>query len=255
MTSPNYGAAAPRGGYGYGYGGGLFGRGFFGGLFGAGLLGLFLGRGLFGGLGGSGSLLGLLIQIGLLILLAKWAIRRFSGAQPRFAGGLFGAPGGSYPGGAAYSAYGTGAGPGPGGRPLAVQSEDLSAFEWLLQESQTAFGAEDLDRVRRVSTPEMASYFAEQIAQNARRGLVNKLADVRLLKGDVSEAWQDGSGEYATVAMRFSLLDWTVDRTSGELVEGDPRTPQEAAEVWTFRRDFGSGPRGWKISAIQQAVG
>jgi predicted lipid-binding transport protein (Tim44 family) len=50
--------------------------------------------------------------------------------------------------------------------------------------------------------------------------------------------------------MRFSLIDVTTDKATGRGVEGDPSTPQEATEVWTFRRDQG-GP--WKISAIQQA--
>jgi predicted lipid-binding transport protein (Tim44 family) len=73
---------------------------------------------------------------------------------------------------------------------------------------------------------------------------------VKLLQGDVAESWREQGREYATVAMRFGLRDWTTDRATGRVVEGDPDRPTEATEVWTFVR-----PRGgnWLLSAIQRA--
>jgi predicted lipid-binding transport protein (Tim44 family) len=76
---------------------------------------------------------------------------------------------------------------------------------------------------------------------------VNRVSDVKLLQGDLAEAWRESNSEYATVAMRFSLNDTMVDRASGRVVEGGP---QEVTETWTFRRTS-SGP--WILSAIQQA--
>ena len=78
---------------------------------------------------------------------------------------------------------------------------------------------------------------------------MNRIDDVRLLQGDLAEAWRENGADYATVAMRFRLTDTTVDRASGRIVPGDPSTPTEAVEVWTFRRERG-GP--WRLSAIQQ---
>ena len=46
----------------------------------------------------------------------------------------------------------------------------------------------------------MLSYFAEELTQNASRGVVNKISDVKLLQGDLSEAWREGYDDYATVA-------------------------------------------------------
>jgi len=94
----------------------------------------------------------------------------------------------------------------------------------------------------------MLNYFTGDITNNQRRGVVNKVSSVKLVQGDLSEAWREGATDYATVAMRFSLIDRTVDRTSGRLVEGSEQ-PQEVTEVWTFRRDGGSA---WRLSAIQQ---
>src|SRR5262249_1002748 len=73
------------------------------------------------------------------------------------------------------------------------------------------------------------------------------VSDVKLLQGDLAEAWREGDTDYATVAMRFSLNDETVDRDSGRVVQGGP---DEATEVWTFMRVRGGH---WLVSAIQQA--
>jgi predicted lipid-binding transport protein (Tim44 family) len=60
----------------------------------------------------------------------------------------------------------------------------------LLGDIQSAFSAEDLPALRGALTPEMLSYFSEQLADNASRGLVNRVTDVILLQGDLSEAWR-----------------------------------------------------------------
>ena len=86
------------------------------------------------------------------------------------------------------------------------------------------------------------------LADNKARNEINKVSDVKLLQGDLAEAWREGDTDYASVAMRFSLIDKTVDRTSGRLVAGS-ETPTEATEVWTFLRPRGAS---WELSAIQQ---
>ena len=70
---------------------------------------------------------------------------------------------------------------------------------------------------------------------------------MRLEQGDLAEAWREGVVDYATVAMRFSLTDRMIDRTSGRTVEGGE--PAEVTELWTFMRSRGGG---WLLSAIQQ---
>jgi predicted lipid-binding transport protein (Tim44 family) len=84
------------------------------------------------------------------------------------------------------------------------------------------------------------------LAANASTGVVNKISDVKLLQGDLAEAWREGDTDYATVAMRYSLVDQMVERDSGRVVQGGP---DEAAEVWTFMRVRGGH---WLVSAIQQ---
>ena len=92
----------------------------------------------------------------------------------------------------------------------------------------------------------MLSYFSEDLATNASKGVVNRISDVKLLQGDLAEAWREGDTDYATVAMRYSLNDQMLDRDSGRVVEAGP---DEATEVWTFQRARGGN---WLVSAIQQ---
>jgi predicted lipid-binding transport protein (Tim44 family) len=257
MTQPGQpGSAASRAPSTSPAGGGFFNRpGFLGGMFagflGAGLLGMLFGNGLMGGLGGFASILGLILQVALVVIVGRllwtWWQRR---SQPAMASGP--ALRDHTPASPAASIFGGGgSGPAPAARAsgtdeVGLTPEDFNAFERVLDEVQTAYGAEDLGRLRSVAAPEMASYFSEELAANASKGVVNRVSEVKLLQGDLAEAWREGEADYATVAMRYSLNDQTLDRESGRVVEGGPG---EATEIWTFMRRRGGR---WLLSAIQQ---
>ena len=233
---------------------GWFGNrgGFLGGLVGAGLIGMLLGYGLFGGLGGLGSILGLILQVALVVLLLRFAIGWWQRRnQPAYAGAAPVPPLRRDAGGPAYTPAGGGASPGAarGREQVPVTQADLDQFERTLGEVQRAYGARDLAALDRVATPEVVGLLAEELGQDERRGVVNHIADVKLLQGDVAESWREARAEYATVAMRFSLRDWSTD-AAGRVVEGDPERPTEATELWTFARERGAP---WRLAAIQQA--
>jgi predicted lipid-binding transport protein (Tim44 family) len=262
QPSAQPGLGQPSGGL---FGGrGLFGGGLFGGLaagfLGAGLFGLLFGHGMFGGLGGIFSFLGLIFQIGLIAFLAMFVWRYFQRrSQPAYAGGnpmYRDAPAGSGLGSGLGSGVGLGlggsrtpAGPAQRSDTVGITGIDYDSFERTLGDVQAAYSNEDIGALRAKVTPEMLSYFSEDLAQNASRGVINRVSDVKLVNGDLSEAWREGGTDYATVAMRFSLHDWMIDRTTGQVVDGDPSRPQQVTEFWTFRRSLG-GP--WMLSAIQQ---
>jgi predicted lipid-binding transport protein (Tim44 family) len=233
-------------------GGGFFNRpgmGMLGGLaagfLGAGLLGMLFGGGMFGGLGGLSSIIGLVLQIGLIIIVVRlamsWWQRRHETASA-YAGGPAGP--------AAPSSFrtATGFGLGSGSAPLEIVPGDYEAFERLLGEIQDAWSNEDVARLHTLATPEMVSYFTRDLDQNRARNVVNKVFGTKLLQGDLAEAWREGETDFASVAMRYSLVDKTLDRTTGRLVEGSDQ-PMEVTEVWTFLRPRGSN---WELSAIQQ---
>jgi predicted lipid-binding transport protein (Tim44 family) len=193
---------------------------------------------------GFASILGLVLQVVLIVIVARllfvWWQRRnvpapaYAAAHPatgqsfRGLGGMFGANA-------------------PAGEPLTIGKSDYDAFERLLGEIQSAYSAEDINALRSKVTPEMLSYFSEQLAENASHGVVNRIDDVRLEQGDLAEAWREDAVEFATVAMRLSLTDRVIDRATGRTIEGGE--PGEVTELWTFMRVRGGD---WLLSAIQQ---
>jgi predicted lipid-binding transport protein (Tim44 family) len=251
-VSPGY-----AGGRSSGFMSGGFMPGLMGGLIGAGIGGLLLGHGFMGGggLGGFGFL-GLLLQIFLVVWLGRMAFRWFmNGRSPAMAGGpnifarggMTGA-GGPAPGGAPLGGAPLG-GASPGGPPpVAISPGDYQQFEQLLKGVQAAWSAHDLSGLQAMATPEMVSYFADQLSEQVSRGVRNSVTDVNLVSGDLAQSWTEQGRDYATVAMRFSMIDVTRDAT-GRVVDGSPDEHITATEIWTFVRSRGGH---WILSAIQQ---
>jgi predicted lipid-binding transport protein (Tim44 family) len=240
------GAAAPNRGFFGSFGGALLMGGLIGGL---------LGFGLFGGGAGFGAILGMLLQValigGLIFLVVRLLRRR---QQPAMAAGpqgyafqgqpepkSFGGAGGMKAGAAPVAAA-----------PVEITAADYQGFERTLVEVNAAWSKRDLTALRAVSTPEMVSYFAQDLRDLEARNWRNETRDVRLEQGDLSEAWHEDGEDYATVAMRFSLLDATFDNATNKVVEGSTTERQVVTEIWTFVR---KGPGGrWMLSAIQQTA-
>lgn len=242
---------------------GALGMGLAAGFLGAGLFGLLSGQGFMAGLGSMMGFLGFLAQILLIGGLIWLAFRLFRGrkadgptpAYQRAAGGPN--ANGPTPGPVAYERQARDGTPGAGLRPAAagptdtvgIQATDFDMFERRLLEVQDAYSREDLASLRACATPEMVSYFAEELKENAAKGVVNRITDVKLLQGDLAEAWREPVGEFATVAMRYALTDVTVERASGRQIGGNSRS-EEVTELWTFMRPPGGA---WALSAIQQS--
>ena len=248
--SPSYGSPS--------YGSPMFGgqrsgfmSGLMGGLIGAGIGGMLFGHGFMGGGMGGFGFLGLLLQLFLIVMLVRFLFRRFSGGRfPAMAGGpnIFarnGMPGAGMPGAGPMQG---GPRPASGAPPIAISPGDYQQFEQLLMGIQAAWSAHDLSGLQAMATPEMVSYFGEQLAEQVSRGVRNSVTDVRLVSGDLSQAWAEQGREYATVAMRFSMIDVTRDM-SGRVVDGSPDEHVTATEIWTFVRSRGGH---WILSAIQQ---
>jgi predicted lipid-binding transport protein (Tim44 family) len=225
-----------------------FARSFMGGLaggfLGAGLFGLLSGHGFMGGMGGFMSVLGLLFQAALIAGLIFLVVRLFRRSQPEPAYAdqpvSTRAPLEMTP--ASGSAK-------PQLQPITITDQDYAAFEHLLTAVQEAYSREDLSALRALATPEMVSFMGDDLAQNSQRGLVDKVSNVKLLQGDLAEAWHEQGSDYATVAMRFSFTNVMVERASNRVVEGNPNAVQEAVEIWTFRRVPGGQ---WVLSAVQR---
>ncbi|MDE1157844.1 MAG: Tim44 domain-containing protein [Neorhizobium sp.] len=268
--------------------GGMMG-GLLGGLALGGLFGMLMGNGFGGAAGFMGMLLQIAIIAGLAMLAFRFFARRQQQQPAGPAGGYANsyrndadgsAPGGSAPGGSGNSGNGSGGGSfggfkipqmgggaanaaatggynaaprqaGPETDEIGITNRDLDQFEKILTSVQSAYAAEDYAKLRDLTTPEAMSYLAEELGENATKGVKNEVQDVKLLQGDLSEAWRENGQDYATVAMRYSSVDFLRDRKSGAVAEGDPNHASETVEIWTFVR---RPANDWKVSAIQAAA-
>ncbi len=248
---PSYAPAPYQGARGGRFGG--FGGGLLTGVLAGGLIGGLLGHGFGGGYGGygggGGGLLAFLIQLALIGGVAWLALRLFRGSRAATAPDDRAQP--AYREAPPAYAPPSGYAAGPVGENIALDAGDQAMFERLLIELQDAFGREDYGRLRAITTPEIMSFLAEELSDNATHGRRNEVSATRLLDGEVSEAWREGDADYATIAMRYEGIDVMRDRTSNAVLSGDERRPSETTELWTFVRQ--AGARDWKVSAIQEA--
>jgi len=249
---------------------------FFGGMMGGiagfalgGLLGGLLFGGLGHGLGGLGGGIGLfdilLIGGGIVLLIMFLRRRREQTATPAYAG--VGAPASAY--GATESAAGgtstivpemPAAADGDLARGLShIRSMD-PAFDpatvtdtgrRMFQGVQQAVTMRDVAWIREHLGAEIYTVLETQCERLRAEHRTNRLEKIDLTGADVTEAWQENGQDFVTVRLVGSMLDYTVDDTSGAVVDGSRNDPAGIDEYWTFTRPV--GPNRWKLSAIQTA--
>jgi predicted lipid-binding transport protein (Tim44 family) len=236
-----------------------------GGFLGAGLMGMIFGGSFSGGaLGGAGSSILQLLLIGGLVyflfrVLGTRADRTASGVHDT---DYFGDRAAPLPGvtlARLLPVQGVATSPvrslmpalaGPLVEAGSLTDADRASFESLLSEVQAAYSRGDLSRLRTLVSPEMLGHFSESLSANASHGVENKVEAVKLEQGELSEAWSEAGLDYASVALRYSMLDVTRSVADGAVVAGSDSDRTEATEVWTYLRSPGGK---WIVSAIQQA--
>jgi len=246
-------------------------RGWMGGLMGGlagfalgGLLGSMLFGGGFGG--GIGLLEVLLVAAGLFLLFRFMSARREP--QPSYA--TAGAPyGGTTYSSGPYSGGGVQEAATPERQDAAVASDldrglghiramdptfdpgfVADAARGLFGDVQRALMGRDMSPVSTRLTSRMYTELTTQCEQLRAARQTNRMEAMNLRTADVTEAWQESGQDFVTVYLAGSLVDYTVDDTTGAIVAGS-KTPQEFEEFWTFTRSVGPNP--WRLSAIQSA--
>ena len=247
---------APAGGFLRSMAGGIVG-GLLGGM-------LFRSLGFAGGMGegfgGGFGMMDLLLLAGIAYLIF-WFVRRKRAAQE--------APATAYSSQMVADTYGSGAPTATLDAPSWQQDRerglghlrqmdpgfDEAAFRELCTDRffqiQAAWMRRDLAKLRPLLTEEMQGVFGKQIdAAKAKRQL-NKLENITVRSVEVTEAWQEQGQDYLTVRLLANLLDYTVDETTGTIVEGSDAAPVKFEEFWTWVRPVGRNE--WRLSAVNQA--
>jgi predicted lipid-binding transport protein (Tim44 family) len=241
--------------FGLAYGmrpGNAFAAGLLGGLLGAGVGGMLDGDGFFAAMHGGPGVLGVLLQLIILYLIAGWLYRRLTeNLSP--VGGLYGRVLYAGPGAASGARLLQGVarpglfGGGRTGRPISLSPADYQSFEEVLHCVQAAWSMQDVTALRSLGTPEMAAAFATQLNDQANRGRRNQISAVRLHDSTLSDAWAEGNRDFATVQLRYSMLDVTLDSV-GRVLDGSATEHVTVTEIWTFLREKRAR---WVVANIQ----
>ena len=115
---------------------------------------------------------------------------------------------------------------------------------------QGAWANRDMTTVRTLLTDEMNRIFQGDADALKAQKKINRLENIAVRSVDITEAWQESGSDFITVRVFANLLDYNVDETTGQVVEGSKTDPVKFEEYWTFTRSVGNNP--WKLSAINQ---
>jgi predicted lipid-binding transport protein (Tim44 family) len=236
---------------------GFFGGGLMGGIAGF-MMGGLLGSLLFGGFGGGIGLLEILVIGAGVFFLYRWMSSRRQAEQPAYAT-------------AGAAAYGGAADMDRGGNvvmempPAMVDLErglghvrqmdpgfDPDAFERsageVFRKVQTAVALRDVTLLRDRLTPEMHGVLQGQCDELKGSGRTNNVEQIQIERCELTEIWQEGGQDFATVYLAGTLRDYTLD-AAGRVVAGSRTETEKFTEYWTFTRPV--GPNVWKLAAIQ----
>jgi predicted lipid-binding transport protein (Tim44 family) len=133
-----------------------------------------------------------------------------------------------------------------------VTAADEEEFRRLLVEVQTAWSRQDIQKLRRIVTPEMCEYFSDKLSENVSGGVENRVEDVVVTRADLRESWAEDARLYATVLLQWNARDYMQSLTKSspdDTGKAGDRPSCEFAEAWTFVRHRDGK---WLLSAIQE---
>jgi predicted lipid-binding transport protein (Tim44 family) len=116
---------------------------------------------------------------------------------------------------------------------------------------QGAWMGRDMSPVRDLLTPEIYETMQKDCDRMRAERHIDRMENIAVRSVDVTEAWQESGRDYVTVHVLASMLDYTIDERTNDVIKGSRSEPVKFEEYWTFVRPVGPNP--WRLSAIQQA--
>lgn len=124
-----------------------------------------------------------------------------------------------------------------------------AAFEMII----SAFAAADTRALRPLLADETYARFAQNIEDRLAAGHTLETVLVSIDSADIVEAGMNGRTAFVTVRFVSHQINVTRD-ADGAVVEGDPRTPVEVVDIWTFERNTRSRDPNWRLVATRESA-
>ena len=116
------------------------------------------------------------------------------------------------------------------------------AFQMIVE----AFSQGDSNTLRPLLGDDLFDDFGTEIRRRNAEGEVHETRIVRLREAEILEAGVDGRAATVTVKFVTDQINLVRDET-GEVVDGDPETPIDVTDIWTFARDIRSPDPNWAL--------
>lgn len=124
-----------------------------------------------------------------------------------------------------------------------------TAYEMIV----TAFAKSDRETLRGLLSDEVFDTFEKAIKGRETRNERVEFTFLSLKSARITGAEMKGRIALVTVTFESEVMMAAYD-PNNLLVEGDPKTPREATEIWTFSRDTGSNDPNWILVATASAA-
>jgi predicted lipid-binding transport protein (Tim44 family) len=109
---------------------------------------------------------------------------------------------------------------------------------------QKAWEARNMEPARRFLAEQQFQVLADGVGEYVRNGQINKLDSIHIDRVEPVSVTREGDSDYVKVMITASVIDYTVDERTGELVNpgvlGDGKTVKTFDEYWTLTRKVGA---------------
>lgn len=116
------------------------------------------------------------------------------------------------------------------------------AFEMIVE----AFANGDTATLRPLLSDDLFDEFGTEIRRRAAEGETHESRIVSLREAEILEAQMEGRTAYITIKFVSDQLNAVRDE-NGEVIEGDPETPIEVVDIWTFARNTRASDPNWTL--------
>ena len=114
---------------------------------------------------------------------------------------------------------------------------------------QAAWTRRDLTSVRDLLGPSLLQTLTSDLDSLKQKQRINRLENISIRRTEVLNSWREEGKDYSTVRLTANLLDYTVQESSPQVIEGSDSVPVKFEEDWTFERQSHGQ---WQLVGIQQ---
>ncbi|BDD88140.1 Tim44 domain-containing protein [Desulfofustis limnaeus] len=114
---------------------------------------------------------------------------------------------------------------------------------------QAGWAGRDLSGYRYLLGDQLAEEYESHFQQMRAAGTINKLENIAIRAVQIDAAGNRDGEDFITVLFTATLLDYTVNEQTGEVIEGSRTNPVKFAEHWTWARPVGT--ENWRLEGIE----